>query len=143
MYAAMMSANNLGAGVSTLAGGVITSLLGITETRFTNLWILLVICSSAALLPLLLVDVLLPEHDLQTSQGAALATEVFGEQPGDGPGAGDGSSSARQKRQDGGGAGSAAGSRQSEARPLLAGDAIDDDNDDEEEGRTKITSGRS
>mmetsp|Transcript_29752 Transcript_29752/g.97359 ORF Transcript_29752/g.97359 Transcript_29752/m.97359 type:complete len:570 (-) Transcript_29752:140-1849(-) len=79
LYAALMSANNLGAAMSIWLGGLITQLLDITEYDYDNLWVLVVICTATGLLPLVLIQILLPESDSQTYQGMGLPQD--GEPP--------------------------------------------------------------
>jgi Na+/melibiose symporter-like transporter len=55
MYAAMMSVSNFGIMVSQQLGSLLTKLLGITETNFTNLWLLIIIASFSVILPLFLL----------------------------------------------------------------------------------------
>lgn len=71
MYAAMMSAHNIGGSVSMLLGGLFTDMLDITEYRFDNLWILVLICILTSALPLFFITTLLPASDKDTSHGVA------------------------------------------------------------------------
>jgi hypothetical protein len=59
-----MSIWNLAGVVSHELGAGLTSWLGVTETDFTNLWLLLLITNLSSLLPLFLIK-LLPNHDPQ------------------------------------------------------------------------------
>lgn len=52
LFALLMSISNLGGLLSHELGAYLTHLLGVTETRFDNLWILVVITNSSTLLPL-------------------------------------------------------------------------------------------
>ena len=63
-FALLMSIWNLAGVVSHELGAGLTSWLGVTETDFTNLWLLLLITNLSSLLPLFLIK-LLPDHDPQ------------------------------------------------------------------------------
>ena len=52
LYAALMSVNNLSGGLGSIFGGAATKWLGVTETNFDNLPLLLVSTNLAGLLPL-------------------------------------------------------------------------------------------
>lgn len=75
MYAAMMSAHNVGGGVSMLLGGLFTDWLSITENRFDNLWILVLLCIFTSAIPLFFVTSLLPSSDNETSHGMAASAQ--------------------------------------------------------------------
>ncbi|MBF2057554.1 MAG: folate/biopterin family MFS transporter [Cyanobacterium sp. T60_A2020_053] len=63
-FALLMSIWNLGGLLSHEGGALLTSWLGVTETDFTNLWLLLLITNLSSLLPLFLIK-LLPNTDPQ------------------------------------------------------------------------------
>ena len=52
LFATLMRIYNAAGSISTLSGGWLTSLLGVTESNFDNLSLLLVICAVASVLPL-------------------------------------------------------------------------------------------
>lgn len=52
MYALLMSTLNFGSMLSFQFGGLLMHYLGITESNFQNLWILIVLANSFLLLPL-------------------------------------------------------------------------------------------
>lgn len=52
MYALLMSTVNLGGMLSNQIGGALAYLLGVTETNFDNLWIVICIANLSMLLPL-------------------------------------------------------------------------------------------
>lgn len=58
LFAALMSVYNASGVVSNQLGAVLTHALGVTETDFTNLWLLVTICSLSNLLALPLLDFL-------------------------------------------------------------------------------------
>ncbi len=55
LFALLMSIFNAGGLVSNVLGGWLTAALGVTETNFENLWLLIVIANLTSLLPLFLV----------------------------------------------------------------------------------------
>jgi len=55
MYALLMSVLNLGAMLSFQLGGALMWFLGVTETNFDNLWILIVIVNLTYILPIPMV----------------------------------------------------------------------------------------
>jgi len=60
LFALLMSAINISSLVSAQLGAGLTYLLGVTETNFTNLWLLLLITNLSSLLPLPLLHWLSP-----------------------------------------------------------------------------------
>lgn len=70
VYATVMAAGNLGTFIAAQLGALLTNLLNIDEHTFDNLWILVVICSIAKLLPLFTLYHLTPGSDADTSQGS-------------------------------------------------------------------------
>jgi hypothetical protein len=57
-----MSIFNLAGFLSQELGGILTSLLGVTETNFDRLWLLVILTNLSTLLPLPLIN-LLPAGD--------------------------------------------------------------------------------
>jgi len=55
LFATLMSVNNGASTVGTEVGAALTKVLGITETDFTNLAFLTIICNVSSLLPLLFI----------------------------------------------------------------------------------------
>jgi folate/biopterin transporter len=64
LFALLMSINNLGGLLSHELGALLTHWLGVTETKFDNLWLLVVIANTSRLLPLLFLN-WLPATDPQ------------------------------------------------------------------------------
>ena len=58
LFATLMSIYNAAGSLSALLGGWLTSTLGITESNFDNLSLLVVICSVSSALPLFFLDFL-------------------------------------------------------------------------------------
>lgn len=58
LFAALMSVYNLSGATSTELGALLTHALGVTESNFDNLWILVALCSISYLLPLPLLNLL-------------------------------------------------------------------------------------
>jgi folate/biopterin transporter len=80
-FALLMSVNNLGGLVSYQFGAVLMSWLGITETNFNALWLLVIITNLSRLLPLLFIN-WLPAADSQTETPTLEpASTNSGEQP--------------------------------------------------------------
>lgn len=52
LFAALMSIYNASGTVSNELGALVTKLLGVSETNFDNLWLLVLICNFSSLLPL-------------------------------------------------------------------------------------------
>jgi hypothetical protein len=70
LYALLMSVINFGSVISNEIGSALTHFLHISATDFTNLWILIIICSCCSLLPLPLLWILrVPNTDVDTIQG--------------------------------------------------------------------------
>jgi folate/biopterin transporter len=65
LFALLMSAWNLSGLFSHELGALLTAWLGVTETNFDNLWVLVVIANSSTLLPLVFLS-WLPSIDAQT-----------------------------------------------------------------------------
>ncbi|MGB3514046.1 MAG: folate/biopterin family MFS transporter [Microcoleaceae cyanobacterium] len=65
LFALLMSINNLGGVISHEGGALLTHWLGVTETNFDNLWLLVVITNLSTLLPLPFLN-LLPTANAQT-----------------------------------------------------------------------------
>jgi BT1 family len=63
-FALLMSIWNLAGLISNELGALLTHWLGVTETNFENLWLLLLITNLSSLLPLFLLK-LLPNEDPQ------------------------------------------------------------------------------
>ena len=63
MYALLMSIINVGSVVSDNLGGLLTWAVGVTENDFHNLWILVLICNIANLLPIPLLYTLVPKEE--------------------------------------------------------------------------------
>ncbi len=75
LFALLMSLYNLGGLISNELGAGLTHLLGVTETQFDHLWILLLLTNLSTLLPLPLLQ-WLPETTLQTAQTQSLTPEA-------------------------------------------------------------------
>jgi len=75
VYATVMAAGNLGTFLAAQFGALLTWALGVNEHTFDNLWILVIICSVAKLLPLFFICYLTPSGDADkaTAHGASLA----------------------------------------------------------------------
>jgi hypothetical protein len=56
MYALLMSTINFGSMLSGQLGAVITYYLGVTDTNFDNLWLLVFITNISVILPLILIN---------------------------------------------------------------------------------------
>ncbi len=74
LFALLMSINNLGGLVSHELGALLTYWLGITDTNFDRLWLLVVIANLTTLLPLPLLG-WLPAGDPQPGEQSALIME--------------------------------------------------------------------
>jgi hypothetical protein len=61
MYALLMSFINMGKIFGKEWGSLLTIYLDISDTQFDNLWILVLLCSGASLVPLVLLPVLVPD----------------------------------------------------------------------------------
>ncbi len=70
-FALLMSVAHLGSFFSRELGAVLTHLLGVTETNFTNLWLLVLITNLSTLLPLPLVR-WLPDGDIPAEARSSL-----------------------------------------------------------------------
>ncbi len=64
LFALLMSISNLSGLVSQELGALLTHLLGVTETNFDKMWLLVLITNISSLLPLAFLN-LLPENDPQ------------------------------------------------------------------------------
>jgi folate/biopterin transporter len=64
LFALLMSVLNLSGLVSKEGGAILTHLLGITDTNFDKLWILVTIANVGSILPLMFIN-LLPNEDIQ------------------------------------------------------------------------------
>ncbi|GAB5355596.1 hypothetical protein AAMO2058_000219200 [Amorphochlora amoebiformis] len=76
LFATLMSAFNLAGIVSQELGAALTSYLGVTESNFDNLGLLVTTCSASSLLPLIFLNFL----DRVSFDEAAEGTEVYVEQ---------------------------------------------------------------
>ncbi len=65
LFAVLMSVFNLGGLVSRESGALIMYWLGITESNFDSLWLLLVITNLIALLPMLFVKLLPSKEEME------------------------------------------------------------------------------
>ena len=74
LFALLMSVWNLSLLLSNEIGALITAALGITETNFDRLWILIIITNLSTLLPLIFIR-WIPEADPQVSFAEAIAEE--------------------------------------------------------------------
>ena len=92
LFALLMSILNLAGLLSHELGAVLTHWLGVTETNFENLWLLVTLTNVSTLLPLPLLfllpktssqgeDEVISSKTLAASQAAALATAVEAEEP--------------------------------------------------------------
>lgn len=63
LYALLMSTLNIGGVVSDNLGGLLTWVLGITSDNFSNLWLLVLICNIANLIPIPFLYVLVPTEE--------------------------------------------------------------------------------
>lgn len=63
LYATIMSANNLSTTVSSLLGGFMTEIMGITNKDFTNLPLLMVITNLSGLIPLMFLNLVPSEKN--------------------------------------------------------------------------------
>lgn len=80
LFALLMSVSNLGGLISYEFGAVLMHWLGITETNFNALWVLVVITNLSTLLPLPFLN-WLPAADPQTETSTLQITANDGEQP--------------------------------------------------------------
>ncbi|MBD2295698.1 folate/biopterin family MFS transporter [Anabaena sphaerica FACHB-251] len=71
LFALLMSIFNLGGAISREFGALIMHWLGITETNFDTLWLLVIITNSIALLPLLFIHLLPNEEETEIPTFAA------------------------------------------------------------------------
>ena len=67
LYALLMSTLNVGGLVSSGLGGLLTILLGVTDKDFSNLWLLVVVCSLLNLLPMGFLDLVPTEKDFRSN----------------------------------------------------------------------------
>lgn len=75
LFALLMSVFNLSGLFSNELGAILTHWLGISETEFSNLWILVVIANLSTLLPLALLG-WLPREDPQSLQEQAITASL-------------------------------------------------------------------
>ncbi|APB35266.1 folate/biopterin transporter [Gloeomargarita lithophora Alchichica-D10] len=75
LFALLMSVLNLAGGVAHELGALLTHVLGITETHFDRLWLLVTITNLSTLLPLPLLN-WLPEHTASSTPGVHLPPAV-------------------------------------------------------------------
>jgi folate/biopterin transporter len=75
LFALVMSVNNLGGLISHELGAVLTHLLGVTETQFDRLWLLMLITNLTTLLPLPLVR-WLPAASADTEETSVISAET-------------------------------------------------------------------
>lgn len=64
IYAGFMSVSNFGGAVSTWGGAALTHVLGITKADYSNLWLLVVLCTVTNFIPLFFVHWLPDEDEL-------------------------------------------------------------------------------
>ena len=64
LFAMLMSVLNLSGLVSKEGGAILTHLLGVTDTNFDKLWLLVLIANVGSMLPLIFIN-LLPNEDPQ------------------------------------------------------------------------------
>jgi len=74
LFALLMSVYNLGGVLSQQLGAVLTDWLGITQTNFDNLWLLVVIANASTLVPLLFLG-WLPTSESETMANSKLRIE--------------------------------------------------------------------
>merc|ERR1711871_1525365 len=74
LYALLMSLFNAGTFVSRGLGGVLIWMCGVTADKFDNYWLLLLICDTMLLAPLVLPP-LVPASDTETNQGKSHQTK--------------------------------------------------------------------
>jgi hypothetical protein len=67
LFALLMSIFNLAGFLSHELGGLLTSLLGVTENNFDRLWLLVILTNVSTLLPLPLIN-FLPATDPRNEQ---------------------------------------------------------------------------
>lgn len=77
LFAALMSVYNASGATSTEIGALLTKALGITETNFDNLWVLITLCSFSGLLALPLLGLI---DEAPPSVETADALEILGEE---------------------------------------------------------------
>ena len=70
LYALLMSVLNLGSILSKALGSLLMLALHVTDSDFSLLWLLVLLCSASSLLPLLLMPKLVP--DLRAKGAPAL-----------------------------------------------------------------------
>jgi len=75
LFALLMSVLNLAGGVAHELGALLTHLLGITETQFDRLWLLITLTNLSTLLPLPLLH-WLPEHTASSTPGVNVPPAV-------------------------------------------------------------------
>jgi len=75
LFALLMSVLNLAGGVAHELGALLTHLLGITETQFDRLWLLITLTNLSTLLPLPLLH-WLPEHTASSKPGVNVPPAV-------------------------------------------------------------------
>jgi BT1 family len=66
LFALLMSVLNLSGLVSKEGGAILTHLLGVTDTNFDKLWLLVLITNLGSMLPLIFIN-LLPSEDTQVT----------------------------------------------------------------------------
>jgi hypothetical protein len=66
LFALLMSVLNLSGLVSKEGGAILTHLLGVTDTNFDKLWLLVLITNVGSMLPLIFIK-LLPNEDTQVT----------------------------------------------------------------------------
>jgi folate/biopterin transporter len=76
LFALLMSISNLSGLISQEFGALLTHWLGVTETDFQNLWLLVVIANLSTLLPLPLIH-WLPQGDPQVTEAVFPNAEVY------------------------------------------------------------------
>ncbi|MEA5577054.1 folate/biopterin family MFS transporter [Anabaena sp. UHCC 0451] len=69
LFALLMSIFNLGGAISRESGALIMHWLGITETNFDALWLLVIITNSIALLPLIFIKILPDKEEAKIITG--------------------------------------------------------------------------
>lgn len=68
VYAGFMSISNFGGAVSTWLGALFTHWLGITKTDYTNMWLLVALCSATNVVPYFFTKWLPPESASKTKK---------------------------------------------------------------------------
>ena len=80
LFALLMSIFNAGGLVSNVLGGWLTSLLGVTETNFENLGLLIVVANLSSLLPLPFISWVPAGSDTGTDATNTTATQIAAEE---------------------------------------------------------------